>query len=419
MKIRLGGKFLADNLKTSSPQAAIGHPLLGPGTQVGGAVRMDLWSTEEAKRGANHGIHYSCRTRLDGRVLSVDDVVKVARPASGFQAEELGLTLEEGKVVLHEVQKLVAAQQAFTLSVAERICTHCGRRKSIKDARTKRLRSVFGELKLRSHRFNACRCLGQQRRVEWPLSRFREQTLPELRYLIGRLAADMPYRQCAKLLSTFLPMPAGSIYHASVRRHVLAIGDDIEARVRNPDEYEWLGPRRARIAAAGRVTIAMDRTYVKHRSGRFLGDLTIDAGRIDCDGKLVGRFAWPSCEPDIAIDFLKSALQNQGWTKRSRVAVLVDGADELGGVVEAAIGQAPRTILDWFHIGMRLRTIEQMTAALVAKLPESEFTEQLDSLTRWRVQPASRTPARLSVLVEYTRRAFMPRLARVTKKAPD
>ena len=29
-------QFLADNLKTSSPQAAIGHSLLGPGTQVGG-----------------------------------------------------------------------------------------------------------------------------------------------------------------------------------------------------------------------------------------------------------------------------------------------------------------------------------------------------------------------------------------------
>ena len=71
----------------------------------------------------------------------------------------------------------------------------------------------------------------------------------------------------------------------------MAIGDDIELRVRNPEEYEWLGPRRARQVRAKRVTIAMDRTYVKHRSTHFLGDLVIDAGRIDCDGRLLGRFA--------------------------------------------------------------------------------------------------------------------------------
>ena len=66
-------------------------------------------------------------TRLDGRVLSVDDVTKIRRPASGFQAEELGLTLAHGKAVLHEIQKVVVARQIMTLTVAERICRDCGR----------------------------------------------------------------------------------------------------------------------------------------------------------------------------------------------------------------------------------------------------------------------------------------------------
>ena len=84
-------------------------------------------------------------TRLDGRVLSVDDVTTIRRPAPGFQAEELGLTLAHGKAVLHEIQKVVVARQIVTLSVAER-----------KDARTKRLRSIFGVMKVSSHRLLSC-----------------------------------------------------------------------------------------------------------------------------------------------------------------------------------------------------------------------------------------------------------------------
>ena len=97
------------------------------------------------------------------------------------------------------------------------------------------------------------------------------------------------------------------------------------------------------------------------------GRSAIDAGRIDCDGRLLGRFAWPACQPEIATDFIKSALRDQGWTQQSQVAVLVDGADDLRTVVELAIGLKPRTILDWFHISMRLRCIEQMAGALATR----------------------------------------------------
>jgi hypothetical protein len=127
-----------------------------------------------------------------------------------------------------------------------------------------------------------------------------------------------------------------------------------------------------------------DRTYVKHRSTQFLGDLMIDAGRIDCDGRLLGRFAWPECQPEMATDFLKSALRDQGWTQQSQVAVLVDGADDPRTVVEVAIGHKPRTILDWFHISMRLRCIEQMAGALAARFPAGDFQQKLGLLSRVR-----------------------------------
>jgi hypothetical protein len=49
------------------------------------------------------------------------------------------------------------------------------------------------------------------------------------------------------------------------------------------------------------------------------------------------------------------------------VVVLADGADGLKSIVQAAVQTPPRSILDWFHISMRLRHIEQM-APKVASL---------------------------------------------------
>ena len=61
-------------------------------------------------------------------------------------------------------------------------------------------------------------------------------------------------------------------------------------------------------------------------------------------------------------------MRNDGWTERSRVAVLADGADGLADLVSAVSPNACRSILDWFHISMRLRPIEQMVPKIAAVL---------------------------------------------------
>jgi hypothetical protein len=52
---------------------------------------------------------------------------------------------------------------------------------------------------------------------------------------------------------------------------------------------------------------------------------------------------------------MKAALQANGWTPQTQVVVLADGADGLKNLVQAAVTSEPRSILDWFHISMRLR----------------------------------------------------------------
>jgi hypothetical protein len=75
---------------------------------------------------------------------------------------------------------------------------------------------------------------------------------------------------------------------------------------------------------------------------------------------------------------MKAVLEDQGCESNSTVAVLADGADGLGGIVRRAIPQeAPRTILDWFHISMRLRHIEQMSPSMMELFPGEEALSKI------------------------------------------
>jgi hypothetical protein len=48
------------------------------------------------------------------------------------------------------------------------------------------------------------------------------------------------------------------------------------------------------------------------------------------------------------------------------------GADGLKNLEQAAVTSEPRSILDWYHISMRLRPIEQMASKVAVALDDGE-----------------------------------------------
>jgi hypothetical protein len=66
--------------------------------------------------------------------------------------------------------------------------------------------------------------------------------------------------------------------------------------------------------------------------------------------------------------------------------VISDGEDCLKRL-KSALPQPARHILDWFHIAMKLRPIEQTAAWLARRLPPDEREELLEDITavRWRL----------------------------------
>lgn len=65
---------------------------------------------------------------------------------------------------------------------------------------------------------------------------------------------------------------------------------------------------------------------------------------------------------------MQAALQEHGWMPECNMVVLADGADGLKNLVQAPIKSEPLSILDWFHISMRLQPIEQLATKVVAAL---------------------------------------------------
>jgi hypothetical protein len=104
----------------------------------------------------------------------------------------------------------------------------------------------------------------------------------------------------------------------------------------------------------------------------WLREYQVVAGRMERQGELGDYFAWvPQHRLCLTADFMKAALEANGWTSNSKVRVLADGADGLSNLVDAAAGKPTARVLDWFHISMRLQPIEQMSSKIAMAAGDS------------------------------------------------
>jgi hypothetical protein len=250
---------------------------------------------------------------------------------------------------------------------------HCSGRLLVKDIRTRQIRTVFGKIAVSCRRYIRCTCQGGRPSILWPLELMElPGSTPELSYLLAKWGSILPYRRAAEMLGELLPISDGIVSHATLRRHALAVGARLDQRVTEPDEYDWPESRRDPVPSGTRLIVAIDGTYVRSNLDTGLYQHYVVAGRIERDGILAGRFAWIARWPGEAEQFMKAALQANGWTPQTQVVVLADGADGLKNLVQAAVTSEPRSILDWFHISMRLRPIEQMATKVAVALDAGE-----------------------------------------------
>jgi hypothetical protein len=211
---------------------------------------------------------------------------------------------------------------------------------------------------------------------------------PEYTYLLAKWGARMPYRRATTLMRALLPLRRSEISYGSVRRATIDTGRRIETRALDPEEYEWESAGRTCGGAATQVQVAIDGTCIRGAPGAYGRHLRVVAGRIERDGQLGGHFAWVPEAVSATGAMMKSALNDDGFTSDSSLDVLADGADGLESVVREAADRPPTQRLDWFHISMRLRPIEQMVARVAALVPDQAQRRVLQQDTprlRWQL----------------------------------
>jgi hypothetical protein len=108
----------------------------------------------------------------DGKGPTTCDIGTITRSTGDLLPEQIGLSLEEGRQLLHRIQMAIIGHQVHGYEIRRRSCNGCGRHQRIKDTRRKCVQTPFGAFRLRGRRYRVCQCQPRGiRRVLFPLGR--------------------------------------------------------------------------------------------------------------------------------------------------------------------------------------------------------------------------------------------------------
>ena len=203
--------------------------------------------------------------------------------------ESLGLTLEEGKQLLANIQKTMITHQASEYIEQQRNCPDCGKRRGQKGKHELVYRSLFGKLWILSPRLYHCPCRFEKNRSFSPLAaHLPERTAPELHYLQSKWASLMSYGLTVDLLAEVLPMQTNP---QTILLKTHEVAERIENELGNeelmlvegvPREWEELPE------PEGRMTVGIDGGYIHARdedSRKAGGCVANNVGKSQTDQK--------------------------------------------------------------------------------------------------------------------------------------
>jgi hypothetical protein len=254
----------------------------------------------------------------------------------------------------------------------------------VKDYRDPAATTLFRHVTVRRPRFRCAACRGIDGDVGWP-SHCR--STPELDRVEAHLCALMTYRTAADLLGQMFPVDAGK-HPETLRRHALKVGEALR---------NCAATRPETVASA--IVVTLDSTFIRscedgerHLEVR-VGNVETPSGGRQVFGAVV------SADTDIE-GLIRRNLDAVGRTKDTAVTAFTDGCPGLRGILANA-GVAGPTILDWFHIAMRLQHLKQIAGALSTDDParaaaKAVIVAEIERL-HWRLWNGKAKNARTSI----------------------
>src|SRR5512134_1501622 len=298
-----------------------------------------------------------------------DDIVASLSPG------HLGLSLSDGKTICAALQQAVAERQVACLTSSGTYCLHCGLVMRVKDYRRRRIDTVYGRIDVKVPRRFCVACGSKPAALALPVT---GRSTTEYEQLRAKLAAHLPYRVVSDVLNACLPV-AGGVTHATVRRCTAAVAERIEATATQP-------PNAVPVA----MTVALDTGYVRATPSAGSRQLEILIGNIANANRRLNTFAAVAAAGVSSPEHMRSGLEAAGYrSDRTEVTVFTDGANGLRSLAQTVLGPRCQPILDWFHLAMRLRHIEQTACSLTSHvkshaLAKAKIQAELQRL-HWRL----------------------------------
>jgi hypothetical protein len=276
--------------------------------------------------------------------------------------ESLGMSLDEGKQLLANMQRCIVQQQIEAFIAKQRYCGNCGWQHRRKEHKSIVMRTVFGKLQLESPRLYTCVCQQNQKRSFSPLAdRLPERTTPELKYLQTKWASLMSYGLTTDILEEVLPIQANT---KTIRRQVHQVAEKMEAELgaEQPSFVEGIFMIWDQLPEPDPpLTVGIDGGFVHAREGdnRKAGWFEVIVGKSIPEIGDTKRFAFVNKFDEKPKRRLYETLKTQGLAMHQEITFLSDGGDTVRNL-QAQISPYAEHILDWFHVTMRITMMRQM-----------------------------------------------------------
>ncbi len=307
--------------------------------------------------------------RTDQGEVKTTELVTFDRPVLDGTLADLGLALSEAKAVLATLQASMVQSQVVEYAACHRDCPQCWVPQPLKDRRTRRVQTLFGTVEVAAPRFRVCRCGLPTPTVAVTFSPvcalLTARCTPELERVQAELGARTSFREAARILETLLPTSPAN--HESVRTRTHAVALRLEAADRQATATVVVAG--TAVAEASRPIVMLDGAHVRAVPGHQVRNFEVICGKVEYEGRASRRFALVRSVTEQPHALLHTALLDQGWREGSPVTAISDGDPALPALVRSATKASVEHNLDWFHLAMRVRHVEQALVGLDALEP--------------------------------------------------
>jgi hypothetical protein len=301
--------------------------------------------------------------RADGGTERIE-IASLERNVFSPTPDDLGLRLAEAKELLLRLQSFLVQDHVRQVSAVDRTC-RCGSSRRLHDYRTRQVDTLFGRVVLRQPRWRSCGCHRIEPQPNTDHARCQNRTTaliggratPELVRVQAELGARSSFREAARVMSVLLPTGKAA-NHTGIRRRLARTADLLQV-------LDNASPHRMSRVEAGPMVVALDGAHIRAVPGFQVRHFEVMVGRVETKRQQARHFA---VAPNVATSksgAIGNALRSRGWLPGRDVTVLSDGDPALVECVRIATRDRVKHILDWFHVSMRVRHVEQALAGLI------------------------------------------------------